>query len=301
VNGDFLDIDLLTAEALQDILRAAEARRGHRHGADLAGQAVALLFEKPSTRTRLSFTVGVHQLGGQAITLSQHELQLGRGETIEDTARALSRYCDAITLRTGAHETLTRLAQAAAVPVINALTDRSHPCQVMADLLTIQRHFGAIEGRSVVWLGDGNNMTRSWLHAAMRFDFELRLCCPGEFALPAAEIQAAQKEGARVLVVEEPAAAVAGSDVVTTDTWVSMHQEGAEERLDRLAPYQVNEALMARAAPAAMFLHCLPAHRGEEVTEGVIDGPQSHVWDEAENRLHVQKAILLWCLDRLAA
>ncbi|MCW8836126.1 MAG: ornithine carbamoyltransferase [Rhodospirillales bacterium] len=296
----FLDLDRIDAESLREILDyGAALKRGVfpvGGSTPLLGKTLAMIFEKPSTRTRVSFEVGMQQLGGTAVFLQGAESQLGRGETIADTARVLSRYVDVIMIRTDDPEKLEELAAYATVPVINGLTDRSHPCQLMADILTFEEHRGPIDGRVVTWVGDGNNMATSWIHAASKFNFELRLACPGEFA-PSEEAMAwAKEKGARVILTTDPAEAVAGSDCVVTDTWVSMGDSDGDLRRKRLAPYQVNEALMARAQKDALFMHCLPAHRGEEVTEAVIDGPCSVVWDEAENRLHAQKGVLTWCL-----
>jgi ornithine carbamoyltransferase len=303
----FLDIDALETGTLRSILSlGAKYKAQKAAGAGdkpLAGKTLAMIFEKPSTRTRVSFEVGIRQLGGAAVILTHHDTQLGRGETIADTARVLSRYCDAITLRTNNSEHLDEMARHAAVPVINGLTERSHPCQVMADVMTFEERKGPIAGKVVTWAGDGNNVAISWIHAAQRFAFDLRLACP-EPLRPSEHVLAwARREGARIQLLTDPEAAVRGADAVVTDTWVSMDQEdGArarenrEKRHNMLVPYRVDERLMGLAKPDAMFLHCLPAHRGEEVTAGVIDGPQSAVWDEAENRLHVQKGILAWCM-----
>jgi ornithine carbamoyltransferase len=303
----FLDIDALETGTLRSILNlGAKYKAQKAAGAGdkpLAGKTLAMIFEKPSTRTRVSFEVGIRQLGGEAVILTHHDTQLGRGETIADTARVLSRYCDAIMLRTNKSEHLDEMARHAAVPVINGLTERSHPCQVMADVMTFEERKGPIAGKVVTWAGDGNNVAISWIHAAQRFAFELRLACP-EPLRPSEHVLAwARREGARIQLLTDPEAAVRGADAVVTDTWVSMDQEdGArarenrEKRHNMLVPYRVNERLMGLAKPDAMFLHCLPAHRGEEVTAGVIDGAQSAVWDEAENRLHVQKGILAWCM-----
>lgn len=294
----FLDLDRLSREELRGILdfgkslkdgTAAEPR-------PLIGKTLAMIFEKPSTRTRVSFEVGIRQLGGEAVVLSPEEMQLGRGETVEDTARVLSRYVDAIMIRTDAPEKLATLAEYATVPVINGLTDRSHPCQLMADVMTFEEHKGPITGRSVAWCGDGNNVATTWIHAAARFDFELRLACPAELTPLPDAVAWAKAQGANVTVTRDPEEAVEGVDCVVTDTWVSMGDKDAANRHNLLKPYQVTEALMARAADDAIFMHCLPAHREEEMTSGVIDGPQSVVWDEAENRLHAQKGILAWCM-----
>jgi ornithine carbamoyltransferase len=238
----------------------------------------------------------MQQLGGRVVVLSDSGSHLGRGETIADTARVLSRYVDVIVIRTDAHQRLHELAANASVPVINALTDQTHPCQIMGDIMTFEEHRGTITGKVVAWSGDGNNVAATWIHGAQRFGFELRLACPPSLAPPDAVVDWAKREGASVRVTDSPAEALAGADLVLTDVWVSMGDSDADKRKALLAPYRVDEALMARAKPDALFMHCLPAHRGEEVTEGVIDGPHSVVWDEAENRLHVQKGILAWCL-----
>ena len=273
-----------------------EARNGNQPR-PLEGKILAMIFEKPSTRTRVSFEVAMRQLGGQAIMLSAAEMQTGRGETIADTARVLSRYVDAIMMRTFQPWKLQELAQYATIPVINGLTDNSHPCQLMADVMTFEEHRGPIKGRVVTWSGDGNNVAASWVHAAVRFDFELRLACPNELKPPEDLIRWAKGSKGRVSVTEDVEGAVRGADCVVTDTWISMNDTTqGETRHNLLAPYRVDDRLMKLAKPNAIFMHCLPAHRGEEVTASVIDGPQSVVWDEAENRLHVQKAILTWCL-----
>lgn len=262
----------------------------------LDGYALTMIFEKPSTRTRVSFDLAMRQLGGEALTLSHDELQLGRGETIADTARVLSRYADIIMLRTGSHEDLIELSRHATVPVINGLTDQSHPCQVMADVMTLKERFGEVAGLTVAWVGDGNNVARSWLHAAAVFGFAIRFACPQDYSLDGQSVEWARAGGADVAVGDDPKKAVKGADCVVTDTWVSMSDEGADRKRKAFAAFQVNDRLMSAAGGKAVFMHCLPAHRGEEVTDAVIDGPQSVVWDEAENRLHVQKAILAWCL-----
>ncbi len=296
----FLDLDQLPAATLREILTdsarmKAELKAGNGTAPRLAGKTLAMLFEKASTRTRVSFEVAMKQLGGQTIILRQEEMQLKRGETMADTAKVLSRYVDAIMIRTGPAQKLTDLATHGSVPVINGLTDMGHPCQVMADILTFEEHRGPIAGKAVAWIGDANNVCISWVHAAARFGFELRIAAPGALAPKQALLDWAKAEGASIRVTTDARAAVTGVDLVTTDTWVSMGQEVANRNY-LLAPYSVDSALMACAKPEAVFLHCLPAHRGEEVTEDVIDGPQSLVWDEAENRLHVQKGILAWCL-----
>ena len=300
----FLDIDALPRQTLRAILDDAHAMKalGRSHLPDKVnvrqGAVLAMIFEQPSTRTRVSFEVAMHELGGTSIMLSPADMQIGRGETIADTARVLSRYVDAIVLRTGTHGKLLELAAHATVPVINGLTNLSHPCQVMADVMTFEEKKGSIEGATVAWLGDANNVATSWVHGAARFGYALKLGCPEKFK-PAPELLAwAKAEGASVKVGHEPHAAARNADCVVTDVWVSMGDgEDKKKRKSLLKPFQVDRAVMAAAKPDAVFMHCLPAHRGDEVTAEVIDGPQSVVWDEAENRLHVQKAILAWCLD----
>jgi ornithine carbamoyltransferase len=292
----FLDIDRHDAPELKGIIDLGMAYKNGRHDRPLEGKTLALIFEKPSTRTRVSFEVAMRQLGGDTIVLGTQDSQLGRGETIADTARVLSRYVDAIMIRTNAHQKLAEMAEHATVPVINGLTDSSHPCQIMADMMTLQEKKGPVANTVVAWSGDGNNVAASWIHAAVRFGFELRLACPDTLQPEPALLTWAQREGGRVSLGADPDKAVAGSDCVVTDTWVSMGAEASVNRHNLLAPYRVDQRLMAQAKPDAIFMHCLPAHRGEEVTAEVIDGPQSVVWDEAENRLHAQKGILAWCL-----
>ncbi len=294
----FLDLDQLDGATLRLILDRGLAMKRSREaaGKPLAGRTLALIFEKPSTRTRVSFEVGMRQLGGDVVVLESQGSQLGRGETVADTARVLSRYVDAIMIRTDSVSKLTELAEHGSVPVINGLTDRSHPCQVMADVMTFEEHRGPIKGRVVAWSGDGNNVANSWIHAAARFGFTLRLACPEALKPPQALLDWANASGGAVSFADSPQAAVAGADCVVTDTWVSMNHLDRSERINLLTPYRVDERLMAGARPDAVFMHCLPAHRGEEVTDAVIDGARSVVWDEAENRLHIQKAILTWCL-----
>ncbi len=289
---DFLSIRDLAPAELEALCRLSEAmRRGDYADRPLAGKTLAMIFAKSSTRTRVSFEVGTFQLGGQAIFLTPRDVQLGRGEPVSDTARVLSRYVHGVMIRTYSHAEVEEFARYADVPVINGLTDLQHPCQVLADVLTMRQHLGRTAGTTVAWIGDGNNMANSWIDAAAQFGFALRLACPEGYEPDAAVLAAAA--GADVRVVRDPAEAAAGAHVVTTDVWASMGQEAEQAtRAEAFAPYRVDAPLMARAARDAIFLHCLPAHRGEEVTADVLDGPQSRVWDEAENRLHVQKAIL---------
>ena len=295
----FIDLKDFSADTLQMILDHAQAmkqaqRAGAGHEQPLAGKTVAMIFEKPSTRTRVSFEVGIDQLGGTPLVLSAPDLQLGRGETIEDTARVLSRYVDAIMIRCFDHDMALSLAEHATVPVVNALTNRSHPCQLMADLQTMIEYHGPLAGQTVAWLGDGNNVASSWVEAAALFGFQLRMACPHGYAPPAELLAWAQAKGGNIILTEDVAEAVDQVQSVVTDVWVSMGQEGGSQQQD-LAAYQVNEEVMKQAAGDAIFMHCLPAKRGLEVSAAVIDGPQSAVLDEAENRLHAQKAILAWC------
>ena len=292
----FLDLDQFDGAELRRILDLGVAYKNGRRDRPLAGKTLAMIFEKPSTRTRVSFEVAMRNLGGDAIFLDSADTQLGRGETVADTASVLSRYVDAIMIRTKESGKLDELAHHATVPVINGLTDASHPCQLMADVMTLQEKKGPLAGKVVAWSGDGNNVAASWIHAAVRFGFTLRIACPEELSPPRRLFDWAQHEGGRVRLTTEPLEAVAGADCVVTDTWISMGNEGNVNRHNMLAPYRVDERLMVHAKPDAIFMHCLPAKRGEEVTAGVIDGPQSVVWDEAENRLHAQKGILTWCL-----
>ena len=289
---DFLNISDFSAHETFALFALAERMRAKQYTArPLAGRALAMIFMKSSTRTRVSFEVGATQLGGTAHFLSPRDVQIGRGEPIEDTARVLSRYVDGIMIRTFAHADVVRIAEYASVPVINGLTDLSHPCQVLADVLTMRQHLGEIRGRTVAWIGDGNNMANSWIDAATLLGFSLRLACPEGYDPDASTL--ARAANADVHIVRDAREAADGADVITTDVWASMGQEEEQhQREQAFAAYQVNASLMSRAAVGAIFLHCLPAHRGEEVTAEVIDGPQSAVWDEAENRLHIQKAIL---------
>ena len=295
---DFLEIPDFTTDELYDLLALARRMKsGEYQGRPLAGKTLAMIFEKASTRTRVSFEVGMYQLGGHALFLSSRDLQLGRGEPVKDTARVLSRYVDGIMIRTYDHRNLIEFAHYADVPVINGLSDLLHPTQVLADVLTIQECFGEdLSGRKVAWIGDGNNMANSWLNAAYRSGLELRLACPEGYE-PDREIFERARSATNVLLTRDPRQAVEGAEVVCTDVWASMGQEAeAAERARVFRGYQVNAELMDRADPRAIFLHCLPAHRGEEVTDEVIEGPQSRVFDEAENRLHVQKALLVQLL-----
>ncbi len=293
----FLDLDIVeTADLRQMIDLGLGFKNGTGEDLPLAGKTLAMIFERPSTRTRVSFEVGMKHLGGKTIVLNHDDLQIGRGETIADTARVLSRYVDAIMLRTNLPDKMEELALHASVPVINALTDRSHPCQLMADVMTFEEHRGAIEGRKIAWVGDGNNMAVTWLHAATKFNFELSLAYPAELSVPRIEVEKATAAGIKITETQDPLEAVAGADCVVTDTWVSMGDQPGERRQKLLEPYRVNETIMGQASSDAIFMHCLPAHRGEEVTSEVLEGPQSVVWDEAENRLHAQKGILVWCL-----
>ena len=304
----FLDLSDAGTDALAAMLNDAMTRKQTRQGwpkgrsdgdAPLAGHVLAMVFEKNSTRTRVSFDVAMRQLGGSAIVLDAGTTQLGRGETIADTARVLSRMADAIMLRTDDHAKLEELAHYATVPVINGLTDRSHPCQIMADLLTLLERGKALPGLELAWLGDGNNVLSSLIEAAGLFKFNLRAGVPQGYEPDAAFIERARAAGATITLTRDAAEAVRGAEVVVTDTWVSMGQDHAHNKVAAMAPFQVNEALMAGAASNALFLHCLPAHRGEEVTDAVIDGPRSAVWDEAENRIHAQKSVLRWVFGQL--
>ncbi len=296
--GHFLDLDRVSAASLRRILALARnIKAGGGGERPLAGKTLALIFEKPSTRTRVSFQVGMQQLGGSVVVIGGGDSHLGISETVADTARVLSRFVDAIAIRTDAPEKVEDLAANATVPVINGLTDASHPCQLMADVMTFEEHRGPIAGRTVAWCGDGNNVAASWIQAATRLDFSLRLACPAEFSPAPPLMDWARAEGGDITLTEDVEAAVAGADCVVTDAWVSMGYPDADARRRLLAPYRVDEGVMAKAGAEALFMHCLPAHRGEEATDAVIDGPNSVVWDEAENRLHAQKGILSWCLS----
>jgi ornithine carbamoyltransferase len=303
----FIDLWKLEAGDLRAILEDAKARKAARFGwpkgqadadAPAAGRTLAMIFEKNSTRTRFSFDAAMRQLGGDVIISNAHEMQLGRGEPIEDTARVLSRMVDGVMIRANVHEDVERLALASSVPVINGLSDKGHPCQIMADILTIEEHRGRIAGKTLAWVGDGNNVLTSLVHAAAGLGFAVNVASPPELA-PAPELLAwARERQARVRLTHDPREAVSGADAVFADVWASMGQQDVERRRQLLEPYRVDAPLFDLAKPEAIFLHCLPAHRGEEVTGEVIDGPRSAVFDEAENRLHAQKAILEWCLGR---
>lgn len=292
--ANFTDINKIDVTILRSLLNAgskikSDSKKGilPKH---LSGKQVALVFEKPSTRTRASFEVAINHLGGNAIVLTSGDSQLGRGETIADTARVLSRYMDIIMIRTFKHETMTEMAEHASIPVINGLTDYSHPCQVMADIMTVEEHLGSIEDKTIAWVGDCNNVANSWIHAAEKLGFRLNIACPEELSPPA------KKLSDNVKIFSDPKEAVKDVDCINTDTWVSMGDKDADYKRGLLAPYQVNDDLMSLAKNNAIFMHCMPAHREDEVTSSVIDGPRSVVLDEAENRLHIQKAILLWCM-----
>jgi len=295
----FLDLIDVSAQELRGMIAAGRAmkERPAEMRQALQGRTLAMIFDKPSTRTRVSFDVAMRQLGGGTIVLTGQEMQLGRGETIADTARVLSRYVDAIMIRTLDHEVVTELARHASVPVINGLTRRSHPCQVLADVMTFEERRGSIQGKAVAWSGDANNVLVSWMHAAERFEFELRVATPPELAPKKWLLDWIERSGAPVRIGSDPEEAVTGAHCIVTDTWVSMGDKDGQRRHNLLRPYQINARLMARARPDALFMHCLPAHRGEEVTDDVIDGPQSVVFEEAENRLHAQKGVLTWCFQ----
>jgi ornithine carbamoyltransferase len=304
----FLSLSDASADSIAAMINDALDRKANRtdwpkgkadNDAPLNGYTLGMVFEKNSTRTRVSFEMAMQQLGGQAIFLSGDQMQLGRGETIADTARVLSRYVDAIVIRTDDHAKLEQLAQFATVPVINGLTDLSHPCQIVADLLTVIEHGKALPGLEVAWLGDGNNVLSSIIEAAGLFKFNVRIATPQGYEADQDFVRAAEAQGAKITQTRDATEAVVGADVVITDTWVSMGQDHVHNKIAAMMPYQVNDRLMASAKADAKFLHCLPAHRGEEATDSVLDGPQSLIWDEAENRLHAQKSILLWCLGKL--
>ncbi|MDP3658949.1 ornithine carbamoyltransferase [Phenylobacterium sp.] len=304
----FIDLWRLAPSDLRAILDDARARKAARKGwpqgrvdADAPGaeRTLAMIFQKNSTRTRFSFDAAMRQLGGDVIISTAADMQLGRGETVADTAMVLSRMVDAVMIRANSHEDVEEFARVASVPVINGLTDRSHPCQILANFLTIEERFGSIDGKVLAWVGDGNNVCSSFIHAAAAFNFELRIAAPAAYGPNAVDLARTAERQGRVEVTEDPRAAVAGADAVITDTWVSMGDTDRDARLAALGPYQVDAGLMALAAPHAIFMHDLPAHRGEEVTAEVFDGPRSTVWDEAENRIHAQKSVLAWCFDRL--
>lgn len=292
----FLDINQISSTDLRSIITLASKLK-KKNEALLKGKFLAAIFEKPSTRTRVSFEVGMKELGGDVLTMNSNDMQLGRGETISDTAKVLSRFVDIIMLRANSHATLLELAENSDVPVINGLTDLSHPCQIMADILTFEEHRGNIKGSKIAWVGDGNNVLASWIHASAKFDFTLHIASPKELLPDEKAISTAIKSGSRLKICETPAECVKDVDLVVTDTWFSMGEKNPEVRRNLLVNYQVDEKLMSRAKPDALFMHCLPAHRGEEVSAAVIDGKQSVVFDEAENRLHAQKAIMAWCLS----
>ena len=296
----FLDLVDISPQELRGILKAGKAMKKDpsKSGVALEGRTLAMIFDKPSTRTRVSFDVAMRQLGGGTIVLTGQEMQLGRGETMADTARVLSRYVEAILIRELDHAMVVELARHATVPVINGLTRQSHPCQVLADVMTFEEHRGLIRGKTVAWSGATNNVLVSWMHAAERFRFHLRVATPAELAPKKSLLDWIERSGASIRVGRDPEEAVKGADCVVTDTWVSMGDRNGQRRHNLLKPYQVNVALMSQAKPSAVFMHCLPAHRGEEVTDEVIDGPQSIVFDEAENRVHAQKGILAWCFGQ---
>jgi ornithine carbamoyltransferase len=296
----FLDLKDIPAQELRrmiDLSRAMKERRNERDAVDrpLAGKTLAMIFDRPSTRTRVSFDIAMRQLGGGTVMMTTQEMQLGRGESIGDTARVLSRYVDVIMIRILDHDALLEFARQATVPIINGLTRHSHPCQVLADVMTFEEHRGPIRGCTVAWTGAANNVLASWMQAAERFDIRLNVATPPQLAPEQRLIDWIAASGAPIVLGHDPDAAVAGADCVVTDAWVSMGDRDGESHHNLLRPYQVNARLMAKAKPGALFMHCLPAHRGEEVTDEVIDGPQSVVLDEAENRLHAQKGILTWC------
>jgi ornithine carbamoyltransferase len=299
----FLDLSAVSSAELRRIMDDAKTRKAAlKAGAGdkpLAGKMLAMIFEKPSTRTRVSFDVGMRQLGGETLFLSGTEMQLGRAETIGDTAKVLSRYVDAIMIRTTDHNRLLELAEHATVPVINGLTDATHPCQIMADILTFEEHRGPIAGKTLAWTGDGNNVLHSLIEGSARFGYQMNMAVPLGSEPDDRYLNWARNNGGKVMLTHDADKAVAGVDCVITDTWVSMNQEHKARGHNVFMPYQVNPALMKQAKADALFMHCLPAHRGEEVTDEVIDGPQSVVFDEAENRLHAQKSVLAWCLGAI--
>jgi ornithine carbamoyltransferase len=301
----FIDLWRFEADTLRALIEDAKARKAARGGRPMGAvdpdapareRTLAMIFEKNSTRTRFSFDAAMRQLGGATVIATANDMQLGRGETVEDTARVLSRMVDIVMVRSNSHQTLERFAAASSVPVINGLSDMSHPCQILADLQTFEEHRGPVTGRTLAWVGDGNNMCSTFIHVAAQLGFRLKIGCPDAYRPDRADVARALARGALIEITNDPAEAVKGADAVMADTFVSMGDADADARLKALDAYQVDSALMAKASPQAIFMHCLPAHRGEEVTEAVIDGPQSVVWDEAENRIHAQKAILAWCL-----
>ena len=302
MTNHFIDLDKISATELRKILTLAKKLKKNPLSKILAGKHLAMIFEKNSTRTRVSFEVGINQLGGHAIVMNSHDMQLGKGETIADTARVLSRFVDGIMIRSNSHQTIVELAQNSSVPVINALSDFSHPCQILASILTIEEHLGKISGKKLAWFGDANNVLNSYIHAALAFDFELAIATPKEFDFCNSEIKKAQKNGAKISVCKDAKEAAKNADVLITDTWFSMGDAAAKDKklhdkkLKQLMPYQVNQGLMKLAKKSAIFTHCLPAYRGFEVSAEVIDSKQSVIFDEAENRLHVQKAILVTVL-----
>ncbi len=300
----FTDLSAVSAGDLRRILDDAVVRKAAQKAGTaeqpFAGKVLAMIFDKPSTRTRVSFDVAMRQLGGSTIMLTGAEMQLGRSESIADTARVLSRYVDAIMIRTTAHDRMTELAENATVPVINGLTDDTHPCQIMADVMTFEEHRGAVKDRLIAWTGDGNNVLHSLIEGSARFGYRLNMAIPEGSEPEQRYVDWATRNGGRIMQTRSAEEAVAGADTVVTDCWVSMNQEHRARGHNVFLPYQVNAGLMAKAGPDALFMHCLPAHRGEEVTDEVIDGPNSVVFDEAENRLHAQKAVLAWCLSGAA-
>ena len=304
----FLDICDLTAEDLRSIIDDAHARKKARAGwpkgrpdadAPAAGRTLAMIFEKNSTRTRFSFDAAMRQLGGSVIISTASDMQIGRGESIEDTAKVLSRMVDAIMIRANRHDDVERLAYASTIPVINGLSDKGHPCQILADIMTIEEARGPIAGKTLAWIGDGNNMCSSFIHVAPKLGFRLNIAAPALYHPDLMDLARAEQEQGRIHTTDDPREAAHGADVVMTDTWVSMGDVDHDERLEALEPYQVDADLMGLAAPDGVFLHCLPAHRGEEVTDEVIDGPRSLIWEEAENRIHAQKSILAWCFGAI--
>ncbi|MCV3767107.1 ornithine carbamoyltransferase [Rhizobium sp. TRM95796] len=299
----FLDLSAVSADDLRHILDDAKTRKASTRdgtaGKPLAGKMLAMIFEKPSTRTRVSFDVGMRQLGGETLFLSGTEMQLGRAETIGDTAKVLSRYVDAIMIRTTDHNRLLELAEHATVPVINGLTDATHPCQIMADILTFEEHRGSVKGKTIAWTGDGNNVLHSLVEGSARFGYRMNMAVPLGSEPDDKYLNWARNNGGEIMLCHDADRAVDGVDCVVTDTWVSMNQEHKARGHNVFMPFQVNAELMKKADPEALFMHCLPAHRGEEVTDEVIDGPQSVVFDEAENRLHAQKSVLAWCLGAI--